>query len=189
MGENPEGFPTQRAALGEEDQLRFPMVMSSGDALSWLRFPEASRAEQVIRITPVSYLTGGMFFACILSKNRCSVLMSDVGSSERTVVCAGLVLLEIAEELGVNSNRSRNDAHNILCECAGFLGTGDRGIAIVSQEPRIQTRSFSGVIRCVSPDNSGISVGVLPSNSPDSRSAGDETDVSDQAILPTWRMA
>ena len=43
-------------------------------------------------------------------------------------VGAGLVLLEIADELGVNSNRSRDDAHGILGERAGFVGTDDRGV-------------------------------------------------------------
>jgi len=34
LGENPKGFPTQRVALEEEGQLRFPAVRSSGDASS-----------------------------------------------------------------------------------------------------------------------------------------------------------
>ena len=41
-------------------------------------------------------------------------------------VRAGLVLFEIADELGVNSGRSRGGARDILREYAGFAGTDDR---------------------------------------------------------------
>ena len=51
--------------------------------------------------------------------------------SGTTTALAGrisVVLLEIADELGVNSNQSRDNAHKILCKCVGFVGTDDRGI-------------------------------------------------------------
>ena len=43
-------------------------------------------------------------------------------------VRAGLVRLEVADELGVSSNRSSDDARDVLCKCAGIIGTDDGGI-------------------------------------------------------------
>ena len=43
-------------------------------------------------------------------------------------VRAGFVLPEVANELGVNSNGSSDDAHDILCKRAGLVGTDDGGI-------------------------------------------------------------
>ena len=40
-------------------------------------------------------------------------------------VRTGLVLLEVADKFGMNSNRSSDDTHDILCERAGLVGTDD----------------------------------------------------------------
>ena len=37
-------------------------------------------------------------------------------------------VLLIVDGLGLNSNRSRDDAHDVLSECGSLAGTGDRGV-------------------------------------------------------------
>ena len=43
-------------------------------------------------------------------------------------VRAGLVLLEVANEFGVDTNRTSDDAHEILSKRAGLVGTNDGGV-------------------------------------------------------------
>ena len=43
-------------------------------------------------------------------------------------VHVGLVLLEDLDELGMDSNCSRDTTHGILCECPSLVSTGDRGV-------------------------------------------------------------
>jgi len=43
-------------------------------------------------------------------------------------VRAGLVLLEVTNEFRVDTDRASDNAHDVLCECPGFVGTNDGGV-------------------------------------------------------------
>ena len=43
-------------------------------------------------------------------------------------ICAGLVLLEVANEFWVDTDGTGDDAHDVLGECSGLVSVDDRGI-------------------------------------------------------------
>ena len=64
-------------------------------------------------------------------------------------VRAGLVVLEIADEFHVDTDRAGDNVHGVLVSVPVLLVQTTEALAMVLQEPRIRTREFSVVIRLV----------------------------------------
>ena len=93
---------------------------------------------------------------------------------------AGLVLLEVTNELRVNTYPAGDDAHDILSEHCSLVTA--EAVVAVSQEPKMRTRRFSAIIRSVAKARARVAASGRPSGTATTTNAAEVIKMCVKAI-------